>query len=287
MENLKIMDKFWENKKKLTALGLGFVLATTCLTGCVSENITNDATALYDVISQEENENWVPQELEVPGEDFKLVTEYSCDENSKKTWTITADKTLYITAYTKGLPENTRVWIDNVHIDTSIISSYEEMNGIMQDTMDDRIHNSQMMGFPISDDTEYYGVNAIEGSNETFINGSFYGFYGYASGNIEQERYTEEDYLEAGVYANKISAVYDLLIQDADDLEPRSVSVSSDIVVLASNQITKVSTDGSGEISEVKVYEYDRLGHESEVASYSKEEYEQAVEEGKILKKTL
>ena len=38
---------------------------------------------------------------------------------------------------------------------------------------------------------------------------------------------------------------------------------------------------------EVTVYEYDRLGNREEVATYSGEEYEQAVSEGKIKKKVL
>lgn len=39
------------------------------------------------------------------------------------------------------------------------------MNGILQDTMDDRIHNSLMLGFPISDDVCHIGINQIEGQN--------------------------------------------------------------------------------------------------------------------------
>ena len=110
------------------------------------------------------------------------------------------------------------------------------MDGITQDSMDDRIHNSQLIGFPISDTMVYNGVNAIEGSNQTFISGSFYGFYGYTNGSISERRYTEEDYMEAGVYANKIQAVYDLLIKDGDEPNFRNVSVPSDFLVSVSSQ---------------------------------------------------
>lgn len=120
--------------------------------------------------------------------------------------------------------------------------------------MDDRIHNSLMYGFPISDTVSFYGVNEIEGQNSTFITGSFYGFSGYSSGTIDEERYKESDYLKAGVYANKISSSYGLLIQDGD-LEPYGVDVSSDILVLVSNTIEKKYDNGKVEITE-----YDRNG---------------------------
>ena len=99
------------------------------------------------------------------------------------------------------------------------------MNGITQDSMDDRIHNSLMYGFPISDTVSFYAVNEIEGQNDTFIHGSSLGFSGYSSGYVDEERYVETDYLEGGVYANKISSAYGLLIQNGDN-EPYGVDVS-------------------------------------------------------------
>ena len=73
--------------------------------------------------------------------------------------------------------------------------------------MDDRVHNAQMVGFPISDTNTYSNVNSIEGQNQTFMQGSFYGFNGYSSGSISEKRYVESDYLSGGVYANKINSV--------------------------------------------------------------------------------
>lgn len=97
--------------------------------------------------------------------------------------------------------------------------------------MDDRIHNAQMVGFPVGNDTYYYGVNAIEGCNNDFIQGTFYGYSGYSSGTITQKRYTEADYQTLGVYANKIQIVYDLLVKGSKDLEFRNISVSTDFIV--------------------------------------------------------
>lgn len=114
------------------------------------------------------------------------------------------------------------------------------MDGILQDTMDDRIHNSKMIGFPISDNLAYYGVNAIEGSNETFIKGTFYGYNGYNHGEVTEKRYTEKTYKELGVYANKIQVVYDLLVKGPNDKNFSNISVSKDFLVpIANNENTK------------------------------------------------
>ena len=62
-----------------------------------------------------------------------------------------------------------KVYIDNIHTDTSICSYYAQIDGVMQDTMDDRIHNSLILGFSISDTNSYRGINQIEGQNDTFV----------------------------------------------------------------------------------------------------------------------
>ena len=256
MKNLQLRNL---NKFK-TALGLTIALsASTVLSGCESKAVIEDATEIYDTIDSNDGEIEIEsQVLDVKGEDFKLVVEYDLDEDTSKKWRITDNKKIYTEVHTEGLDEDIKVWIDNVHTDTTLVASNEIMNGITQDTMDDRIHNSLMYGFPISDTIKYYGINQIEGQNDTFISGSFYGFNGYASGDIDEQRYTEENYLENGVYANKISSTYDLLIKKGDS-EPYATSVDSDIVVIAYNIITKI--DGNN----YEYYQYNRDGSYEEI----------------------
>ncbi len=242
MSNFNFSNKF-------IALALAGTMALS-MTACEYDEVVYNTNieSGYDVIdSQGENVKILPQEIEVPGENFKLVIEYYLDEDSSRKWTITDNKKLYTKVYTKGLPEGMKVWIDNVHTDVSIVASRETMNGILQDTMDDRIHNSLMYGFPISDSVHFYGVNIIEGQNDTFIKGSYRGFNGYSSGTVEEKRYTEKKYLESGVYGNKIVSSYGLLIQVGDN-EPYGVDVSSDIVVLAYNKIVTEYESGKKEI---------------------------------------
>lgn len=256
MKNLRI------NQKKVKSLiAAGLILTTAgSLTGCIYTEIPYDATADYDFIDTNNDEVKIePQVLDVPGEEFKLVVEYYLDDVTSKKWRVTDNKKIYTKVYTQGLEEGKKVYIDNVHTDTSIVSTKETMNGITQDSMDDRIHNSLMYGFPISDTVYFYAVNEIEGQNDTFIRGSSLGFNGYSSGTIEEERYTETDYLSGGVYANKIASVYGLLIQSGDE-EPYGVDVSSDVLVLVSNVVEYNYEDGS---KVIRIYNRD--------GSYSKE----------------
>lgn len=201
------------------------------LVGCSVEVATN-ANTTYDVIdttSNEALENGITQVIDVPGENFKLVVNYQCELQEDERWIVTSDKQINIEIRTDGLPSDVKVYIDNVHTDTTICSYYPQVDGITQDTMDDRIHNAQMLGFPISDENAYVGINQIEGQNETFISGTVHGFNGYSSGSITEKRFLESDYLEKAVYANKITSVIDLIVVKSDEMT--CVSVPSEVQV--------------------------------------------------------
>lgn len=227
-----------KNKYKALSIILSSVIASTSLTGCdLGPRRELAPIENYDILNDDEAKigETLKQELEVPNENFKLVCEYTCDPGEEKVWRITGDKFLRLKVYTENLPEDYNVYIDNIHIDTSIKSRYAVVDGIKQDTMDDRIHNSLMLGFPISNSVSYVGVNAIEGCNESFINGTYFGMQGYASGSVTQKRYTEADYQELGVYANKISIVYDLLVKGPNDKDYKNISLDTDFIVYTSD----------------------------------------------------
>ncbi len=254
INKIKIFDDKNSTKRKIICAGISLALVGAVMTGC-SETEKAEIEE-YDTVDLNNNSdelgNGLQQVLDVPGEDFKLVANYSCDSISERAWRVTSDKFLYLNVHTEGLPEDTFVYLDNVHIDTSIKSEYAAMDGILQDTMDDRIHNTQMLGFPIGNDIYYYGVDAIEGSNEQFLNLSLWGFNSggitYTTGNAIQKRYTEKDYTKAKVYANKFQIVYDLLIQGPNDLTPRNVSVNTDFIVPINSTLTDENQmDNSGD----------------------------------------
>ena len=249
------------------------------LSGCQPREVATNANVSYDVINTMDNEiakNGVQQVLDVPGENFKLVVNYKCVLPDNARWTVTSDKEMYMDVCTDGLEAGRYVFIDNVHIDTTIRSVYPSVDGITQDTMDDRIHNSQMLGFPISDDNFYSSVNVIEGENQTFMQGSFYGFYGYyQSGTITQKRYVESDYLSYGVYANKISSVIDLIIMNEDG-SMRCVSVPSTIGVSVWPYVEKI--DRSGNIS-YDYYYFDESDGKMHKEELSEDAYYRRIEQ--------
>ncbi len=243
MKNLKL-------NKKILALAIASGLT---LTGCASDELGAD-NSKYDMLSTVSDSSddilsGITQTLDVNGEDFKLLVKYTTEE---KEWRITSDKRISMEIQTLDLPSNKEVYIDNIHTDTSIIATNVIFDGIRQDSMDDRIHNSKMIGFPIDNDTSYYGINEIEGENKEFISGYIYGYKGYTSGEITEKRLYESDFLKQGVYGNKIDSIIDLIIIDTTTNETRAVSVPSILLVEANNKIRK--SDGT-------IYEYDREGN--------------------------
>jgi len=219
------------------------------MTACGSTEMAN--RNIYDTIDtntdSESLENGYTQIKEVNGEKFNLSINYKCDLEENENWTITGDKTLIMTIKTEDLPDGYKVYIDNIHTDTSIIASKAVFNGVQQDSMDDRIHTSLLLGFPINDTVSYNGENKIQGQNDTFIQGTAYAYNGTGSSSVTERRRLESDYLENGVYGNKISSVIDLLIHDPsmDEGEYRAVSVSSDVVIKCCNYVELLDKDGN------------------------------------------
>lgn len=243
------MNKLNINKRLLTCL-LASSITILSITGCdkeKSDTLPEDAE-IIDSNDENELESGITKEIEIPNESFKLEAHYQCVGLKDKKWRITDNKKMLMSINTTELPEDTKVWIDNIHIDTSIVSTQPMFNGVIQDTMDDRIHNSTMVGFPISNTLKYLGINQIEGQNDTFIQGTVYAYHGYGNGSVSEKRFLESDYLEKGVYANHIGIIYGLLIQGKDDPEPRGIDVYDDIYVRVYDTV-KFEDDNNGRIT--------------------------------------
>lgn len=245
------IKKITFNKKyRNKALALLLTASMTgTLTGCEATEMAgkNNFDTIDTNTDSESLENGYTQIQEVKGEGFGLSINYKCDLEENEKWTITGDKTLIMTIKTEDLPEGYKVYIDNIHTDTSLIASKAIFNGVQQDTMDDRIHSPLLIGFPISDSVSYNGENKIQGQNDTFIQGTSYAYSGTGNGSVTEKRRLESDYLENGVYGNKISSIIDLLIHDPnmEDGEYRAVSVSSDVVIKCCNYVELLDSDGN------------------------------------------
>ncbi len=277
-----------EKKKDLLALKLKLITfafsgaLTVPLTGCAHEIATNSDIE-YSILDQndiDDIESGTTQIIKVPNNDFNLVVNYKFDLNENEKWTICDDKDIIMEINTENLRDGMKVYIDNIHTDTTIVSYSPYSNGILQDTMDDRIHNSLMLGFPISNDTSYVGSNHIEGQNETFISGYSHGGNGYSNGTITQRRRLESEYLESGVHANQISSVIDLIIIDENGTIS-CVSVNSDIYVPAWPFIKFVSN------GEVYYNYYYFENNKTKVKKLSEKEYNEFTDSGNNYQKTI
>ena len=256
--------------KNLVKRGIYFSgLTLMCLnvTGCLYEEQADivETESIIDTNNEDGMVEPIINQVEVPGENFKLEVEYNCLGLEDSKWRITSDKKIQMRVCTNGLPADTKVWIDNIHIDTTIVATKKEMDGIIQDSMDDRIHNSLMIGFPISDTANYYGINIIEGQNDSFIHGSYMGMNGISSGSVDEHRYLESDYLERGVYANHMAVVYGILVQGPNDLEPRGIDVYDDVYIKVCDTI-----DFKDEYENIKNIKYNLDGSSEEVTAKQK-----------------
>lgn len=277
---VKIRKENLKKAKKYILIG-SLIASVALLSSCDTREIAVNSNAIYDTIDTTDDKlvtSGVLQVIDVPNEDFKLVVNYQCVLKDNEKWTITDDKQIYTEISTKGLKEGYKVFVDNVHTDTTIRSIYPSIDGITQDSMDDRLHGEQLLGFPISDTNTYGNINCIEGQNDSFINGTMLGFSGYAvSGTVTQKRFVESDYLSHGVYANKIASVIDLIIVKPDGTIT-CTSVPSTIMVSVWPYIETRNTLGG---SSYVYYKIDPLKGEVNTESLDYSEYLRHTNQGK------
>lgn len=285
IEKSKRLKELSMKRKAILLSGLIAVSSSACVT---KYNVSPANSGIeYDTINTMDSDlvnNGIEQILDVPDEDFKLEVNYRCVLEKDSKWTVTSDKEIFMDINTIGLESGYKVYIDNVHMDATIRSYYPQVDGITQDSMDDRIHNSQMYGFPINNSISYNNVFNIEGQNDTFIHGTILGFNGIVSGTIEERRFVEEEYLENGVYANKINAIIDLIVVRSDE-STHCVSVPSTIQVTVWPFIRYTPSDSSKEDK----YNYYYFDEEHNIVNYkeiTESEYQEMLD-GSELKKIL
>lgn len=177
------------------------------------ETVEVDTSTDTMIIDKDTGTASLEQELSVKDEDFKLVCNYNIDTYDTSNWRVTDSKDIGMTVKTKDLPEGYKVYIDHVHADILLKSTSPQIDGIVQDSMDDTFHGQAQDGFYISNDKEYYNIFSIMGYTQDFYQlwGSAFGSYG--SLNSSYQRLTEDNIRAVGTYAEKLVVVYDLSIQ--------------------------------------------------------------------------
>lgn len=170
-------------------------------------------------------------------EDFEFITTYNTGDYDLSRWRITDSKEIHMTAEVKNLPEGATALIEHVHIDMSLKSTNPQLDGLSQDSMDDSYHGTSQDGFFISDKYQYQNIFAIEGFNQTLIDGWIFANGSYGSGSISEQRLTEKNLVEYGnVYANKMQVIYDILVKYANEDYYHILSVSDEFLIPVKEQ---------------------------------------------------
>ncbi len=225
----------YKRHKRKLIVPICFLTFATILSGC-DETGTDNKDTTTDTIK--ENSAGVPslsQTFSVKDEDFSLLVDYDLGKYDLNKWHITDNKNIGMTVKTQNLPDGYEVSLDHVHADITIKSTEEQVNGITQDTMDDTYHGTSQDGFYIDNDNEYYNIFNIEGYTEHFYQLWSY-YYGTDSRYL---RLTESNLLDAGVYAEKLTVVYDVAIKKPGIDKKYVKSVISEILIPVSTDTTK------------------------------------------------
>lgn len=214
-------------KKRLLTMVI-FVMAS--FTGCTEVERVSKETELDSLELMEGTT--LTQELDVPGEEFKLVIEYDTGRYDFSNWRITSNKYINMSAYVTGLPEGTTVMVDHMHVDISLQSTLAQVDGMLQDSMDNSYNGASQDGYYINEDYRYRNTFIIEGYSQTLING--WGFVCGSYGNVEisEDRLTEKNLIQEGeVYANKVQAEYKLLVKNAGEEYFHNTAVVSEFSI--------------------------------------------------------
>ena len=220
-------------KRKLLILCLILNLCMMSLVGCdlEEEEVVEKDTKTDTIQVNELGEPCLSQELSIVDEEFKLICEYDIGDNLLTDWRVTDSKNIGMKVKTKDLPDGYSVSIDHVHADISLKSTSAQINGIIQDSMDDTYHGYSQDGFFIDNNNEYYNIFAIEGYTDKFYElwGSSFGDYGSMSSDYK--KLTEKNILKVGTYAEKLTVVYDLSIKTPNNERAYTKSVISNILI--------------------------------------------------------
>lgn len=150
-------------------------------------------------------------------EDILFETEYSINTNLP-VWRITDNKAIDIKLSVLDDPKNATILIEHLHIDCFIESTKKYFDGVLQDSMDDHIHEGNQAGFFVNENYSYYETFSIEGFNPEFVEQIIIAcqmYYGYAVHNSERPVTISEEKLinDYGVYGTSFIFVYDVLIK--------------------------------------------------------------------------
>ncbi len=188
--------------------------------------------------------------------DIVIRTTYSTTYGAEF-WKITDNKDLLLFLEVVSQPSDVIVYVEHMHADVTIHAYEEQLDGLLQDTMDDKLHAGDQPGFWIDPDHRYEEIFAVKGYSKWLIEGWMWFYSGWGSGKTDERRLTEENIIKAGAVGSQITVVYDILIEK-DDRFSKEV-FKDDVYVFMDTKFTEAGYGGHDVPEEERkqiVYEY-------------------------------
>jgi uncharacterized membrane protein len=160
-----------------------------------------------------------------------VITTFYNTSYAEGQWKITDNKNVGIYLFVEKQPNNTIILVEHMHADVLIYSNRSEINGIKQDTMDDKLHTGNQLGFYVSPEYPYSCIFAIEGYTEFLLSiwGFMWGDFGWMSGT--ERRLTEDTLKYYGAKGNEFMIVFDLLIKHEGEEYYHTISFQDTFIV--------------------------------------------------------
>lgn len=198
------------------------------LDGCIDVETVPKETDLQ--VFDLQNDNTLENIHEIEG--FEFVTTYDIGDYDLSHWRVTDSKVINITAQVRNIPEGSIVLIEDVYIKISLKSIDPQLNDLLQDSMYDSYHGTSQDGFFISPNYPYQKKFTIDGLSNELMDGWRFIWDSYGSDSMMKELLTERNLVKYGnIYANKIQAVYNVLIKYADEDFYHVVSVLDEFLI--------------------------------------------------------
>lgn len=156
-------------------------------------------------------------------DDFDLIIKYDTIDYDLNKWRIIDNKTIKISMWTEGLPDNWEAFVEHAHIDMFVKHEDGSKPTIFQDSMDDKYHGIKQDGFVIGDDIVYENIFGIEGLSIDLAN------VFYRDRTISE--YRESDFYRRGYTINSLQAVYDVMVKKPENDYYETISVYDEIII--------------------------------------------------------
>jgi hypothetical protein len=148
-------------------------------------------------------------------------------------WQITDNKDLQLYLNITKQQDNMDIWVEHMHADVFLESTNSYFDGIIQDTMDDKIHSGSAVGFYVNETINYAETFSIEGYSEYLTR---YWSY-YYSITESKSRLSESELREKGIYGCSFRIIYDIVFRyHGDDPERLSKVIIEDNILLDLNK---------------------------------------------------